>query len=660
MATELIHPLNEGIIECIRSAGKILPSSKLRSGNQCDCQWTEYAHVEYEGDRSLFSPVIDDLRQLLPILHDILAHHVDLVASDGRPLLYAACLGLLLSPRESHPNTEGESKVTPLSTFLEIAEFLDDELDVDVNQPTETIGACHRPPLHLLARACYPEAVNFLLNKGADINLTDDEGWTALMACCLPDIPSEENGGPSDKERVATVQALRNDWMNREHIYDLEVDAQNFCGYTALHYACEALNPPLIRCLLEAELPADVKMWTVWGESAMGIVRSQFDKNPEKATLCENILMNHWKIAEKSRDKQSLLLDEEKKAFDLFNFTDDVLIPASHRDDDIKDGQLFEQDRCIVTALLNHLELDASTLAKDKQITNIYETIHQRVLELIPPALIRVYRDRNPTDDERRVITCMNYGLRDSCIQVKDGARYVDYSLLMAQAFCLHRERGHVARQGELLTNLFVGPLQRTFSFAIASNAIIEQIVRIAPCILEVGAGTGYWSYLLSEFGADVVAYDSNPPGRDDTNSDGENIFFGSQCYFPVKYGITSTIFNGSCVDAADRALLIVWPNNPDAIDNPHLAVGVESLPELWDYECIKRYHEIGGTIVIYVGERGENIDLISDATAQDWGFCASRKFQDFLTTNFKLKTKLECPRWWMKEDDVTVWERLH
>lgn len=660
MAKGLIDALNEGIIECIRNSGQILPTSSIRSGNQCDCQWTEYASsVEYSGYSSLCSPVIDDLRQLLPELHDILARKGDLVASDGRPPLYAACLGLLLSPRESHSNTKGESKVTPLSIFLDIAEFLDDELDVDINEPTQAIGACHRPPLHLLARACYPEAVDFLLNKGADVNSTDDEGWTALMACCLPDIPSEEDGGPSDKERVATVKALRNDWMEREHIYDLEVDAQNYCGYTALHYACEALNPNLIRCLLEAELAADVSIWTVWGESAIGIVRSHFDKNPEKAAVCEAILMNHWKVIKKSKGKQCSLIEDEKKAFDLFNFIDDVLIPASRCGDGVEDELLFEQDKSIVTALLKHLKLDTSILLEDKQSTNIYETIHQRVLDLIPPALIRVYRNRNPTDDERRIITCMNYALRDTCIQMKDGARYVDHSLVMAQAFCLHRERGFVARQVELLTNLFVGPLQRTFSFAVASNAVIEKICRVAPRILEVGAGTGYWSFLLSQFGTDVVAYDSNPPGMNTSNSDGENIYFGSQCYYPVKYGIASTIFDGSCSDAADRALLIVWPNNPDAVDNPHLAVGANSFPELWDYECIKMYHEIGGATVIYVGERGENIDLNSDATTKDWGFCASKKFQEFLVTNFKLKTNLECPKWWMKEDDITVWERL-
>ena len=492
--TELVDALNKGTIKCIQTSGKILPSSFLKSNARFVCQWTEYAFIE--DDSLQYSPVVEDLRQFLSLLNenaydptDADNHHM-IIGSDGRPMLYAACLGLLLASRESHSDPGSKSNATPLSTFLDIAKFLADELDVDMNEPTQTEGACHRPPLHLLARACYPEAVEFLIER-ADVNRSDDEGWTALMACCLPDIPSPENGGPSDEERVKTIEILKNDNF-------LEVNAQNYCGYTALHYACEGLNFPLIECLLNdnSETKPDVTLRTVWGDSAFGIVRSQREVDAEKAAECEAYLMSHFERIEKSNPIHAFLVNE-MKAFDLMNLIEDVLIPASRNKDNGRGG-LVAQDRRIIGALMRHLSLDSSVLFNqtvfqqyDNQHMNIYEHIYHCILDLMPQPLIQVYCNQNPTNEEREVVTCMNSDLRESCIEIENGVRHINTSSLMSQAFCLHRERGHVARQVELLTNLFVGPLQRTISFAIPSNAVLEQIVQMAPRILEVGAGTG-------------------------------------------------------------------------------------------------------------------------------------------------------------------------
>jgi hypothetical protein len=673
-STKLVDTLNEGIIKCIQSSGKILPSSFLPRNAPIDFQWTEYASVKSEVDGGMVycSPCVEDLRQFVPVLLETMQEH-NLIGSDGRPILYAACLGLLLSKRELGQATM--SNVTPLSTFLEIAEFLDDELEVDFNEPTQTKGACHRPPLHLLARSCYPEAVSFLCGHGADKNDTDDEGWTALMACCLPDIPSEADGGPTYMERVQTIKVLMNDSCEREQ---LDINSQNFRGYTAMHYACEGLNAALIQCLLDGSdnVPnVDLTLKTIWGETMLGVVRSNREQDPEKAVKCEAILISHLKRI-KNADPIHLYLEDERKAYDLMDLINDVLIPASRgkvdSDGDVTErvGSLAAQDRRIITALMNHIQLDPSLLFQhtsheqcNNQITNIYEVMHRRILDLIPTALIQVYCNRNPTDEERGIVTCINYNLRKSSEVFQNGARRIDASAMMGKAFCLHRERGHVSSQIDLLTNLFVSPLQRIISFAIPSNDVIEHIVGIAPRILEVGAGTGYWSYLLSKFGADIIAYDARPPGQDNdttTSNLGNNVYFGSSSsYYPVKYGIASTIFGVSRVDVKDRALLIVWPNNPDAVDNPHVAVATESLPDVWDLECVEKFYQMGGEIVVFVGERKDNIELLENASALDWGFCASRKFQQFLQDNFELTATLQCPQWWMKEDDVTVWKRL-
>lgn len=52
------------------------------------------------------------------------------------------------------------------------------------------------------------------------------------------------------------------------------------------------------------------------------------------------------------------------------------------------------------------------------------------------------------------------------------------------------------------------------YAFAIPDDRAVSAIVRHAPKIVEVGAGTGYWARQLADAGADVVAYDHTPQGR--------------------------------------------------------------------------------------------------------------------------------------------------
>ncbi|KAL9190802.1 hypothetical protein ACHAXT_000508 [Thalassiosira profunda] len=633
-AEEVVDALNEGVVRSVQSSGQILPSTSVGASNfsPVQCEWTEYAS-------ELCCPAVEDLRQCFPPLDG------DEVGSDGRPFLYAACLGLLLSPRE-----EGASpgEKSPLSIFLSIASFLLDELEVDPDQPTETEGACHRPPLHLVARSGHPAAVHALLSRGADVNLRDEEGWTALMAVCLPDIPSCEEGGPTAEERIQTMRVLF------EH--DVDVDAQNYCGYSALHYACEGLNSSLIQCLLE-DGGADATIRTIWGSTFIGIVQTRSHINVEEAAKCEAILVPHLERMDQMEEIRSFL-EEERKAIDLMNFVEDVLLPAARRPADEDSGSLEAQDRRIVTALLEHLNLDPSG---DMDDGNPYEVIHHRIMELIPVAYRQVYISQ-PSAEERQIITCANFSVRKAAEVSVDGARRIDTSLAMRELFIMHRERGRIAHQLELLTDLIVGPLQRTFAFGVPSNSVVRNIVERAPHILEMGAGTGYWSLVLSKMGADVEAYDSQPIEATDTNDESTeengNLYFGGQSYYPVQKGDATIVFDGSIPQIADRALLLAWPNNPDAEDNPHVAVEGSTLPPVWDLECLQRYYELGGSTVIYVGERESEIELLPDAIGPDCGFCSSRKFQLFLHEHFVLEAELKCPQWWMKEDDVTIWKR--
>jgi len=659
---ELVDALNEGIVQSIKSCGKSLPSSAITnpSSSPVQCEWTEYATVssssneEGEGVGKSFtssSPVINDLKQFFPSYLDGSEY-----GTDGRPLIYAACLGLLLSCGEDNDsNNPGEK--TPLSTFLSIASYLLKEVGANPNQPTETPGACHRPPLHLVARSCHPAAVRMLMEGGA-ADSRDDEGWSALMACCMSDIPSADDGGPSDEDRVETLKLLLTEIDDVDY-----VNARNWCGYNALHYACEGLNASLIQCLLETGR-VDATLRTIWGQSCVCLIQSERERNPEEAVKCEALIIEYLEKTGQITEFGSFL-EEERKVITLMSLADDVLIPASRKPECTADessrfriNAANDQDVRIVTALMKYFGIDPALVFEkndDNMSTvngNIYEELQNRVTDLIPNALRKVYRNQ-PTEFEREIILGTNYNIRKEAEVFVEGLRHIDTSRVMDLAFRMHRERGHVAERMAMMTDLLVGPLQRTFSYAIPDDETVKEIVSHSPRIVEMGAGTGYWSAMLNRNGADVIAFDAHP------GTEQENVYVGKQMYYPVQEGIDTTVFVESKPDIVDRALLLVWPNNPDDLDNPHVRLEGESmLPPIWDIDCLQRYYDLGGQTVIYVGEREEKIPLVSDATGPDCGFCGSRKFQQFLWDNFDLKSVIECPKWWMKEDDVTVWKR--
>lgn len=96
--------------------------------------------------------------------------------------------------------------------------------------------------------------------------------------------------------------------------------------------------------------------------------------------------------------------------------------------------------------------------------------------------------------------------------------------------------------------------LVRRFAWGIPSHEALEKIVQVAPRIIEIGAGTGYWAMLLSQYGCDVIAYDTEPH----YNAQAANE------YYPIEIGGPEMAQQHS-----DRALFLCWPpyNEPMATD---------------------------------------------------------------------------------------------
>lgn len=111
--------------------------------------------------------------------------------------------------------------------------------------------------------------------------------------------------------------------------------------------------------------------------------------------------------------------------------------------------------------------------------------------------------------------------------------------------------------------------LVKKYAWSITSPLILEAIRYFMEKIskqhiLEIGAGNGYWAYVLSQCGLKIKAYDSNP---------------WEEQWHPVTKGDSSV-----CSVYSDHVLMLCWPpyDDPMALN------------------CLKNY---SGNTIIYLGE---------------------------------------------------------
>jgi hypothetical protein len=184
----------------------------------------------------------------------------------------------------------------------------------------------------------------------------------------------------------------------------------------------------------------------------------------------------------------------------------------------------------------------------------------------------------------------------------------------------------------------------------VPSEPALQAPAELAP-LVELGAGTGYWSAVLRQRGMGVVAYDRDPPS--DSLS---NIFFKAFAFTEVLKGDGATLFaQHPEPELARRALLLVWPNNPDHLDKP--AYASAGPYTVWDIERMQAYMAAGGQTVVYVGERQSEIRVV-DGAPPDCGVTGSRRFQAMLAAHFEMSRQVAIPQWFPNVDDLTVWRR--
>lgn len=153
------------------------------------------------------------------------------------------------------------------------------------------------------------------------------------------------------------------------------------------------------------------------------------------------------------------------------------------------------------------------------------------------------------------------------------------------------------------------------FAWALPCDEALRTLKRYSP-IVEIGAGTGYWAYLLRKRRVVIRAYDRYPPHRD------PNPFHPDQ-------RVWTTVARGGPEKAAqypDRTLFLCWPPYKSKM----------ALNALTQYR---------GQTVIYVGEG-------------DGGCTGCDMFHAKLDREWSCVETVTLPQWPGIRDRLTVWKR--
>mmetsp|Transcript_22545 Transcript_22545/g.55809 ORF Transcript_22545/g.55809 Transcript_22545/m.55809 type:complete len:349 (+) Transcript_22545:345-1391(+) len=195
-----------------------------------------------------------------------------------------------------------------------------------------------------------------------------------------------------------------------------------------------------------------------------------------------------------------------------------------------------------------------------------------------------------------------------------------------------------------LYVQTMVAPLRRLYAWGVPTSEALDCVAQAVKDsagkgVVEIGAGTGYWTSLLRRRGIPVTAYDLHPCHAPEPNGHHRLLNRGNPPPFTsIARGGAEAVLHADELPDAAHVMLVCWPPREG---DPGVRSDVSGMA--LDALCAFR-----GTTVVYVGETSE---VTSGATA-------GPAFHDALHTDWVLRRRVLLPHWPGAADSLTVWSR--
>ena len=124
----------------------------------------------------------------------------------------------------------------------------------------------------------------------------------------------------------------------------------------------------------------------------------------------------------------------------------------------------------------------------------------------------------------------------------------------------------------------------------------LSAVASLNRPVVEMGAGTGYWTALLRQKGVDVVAYDAHPPRREGFRQ-GEAKFLGVR----TSTACASATTTRRAWTRTPIRTMLCWPKSPEDVEGGD-----------WDLRCLDRWR---GDTLVHEGEWSVDLDGASTTT---------------------------------------------
>jgi hypothetical protein len=183
---------------------------------------------------------------------------------------------------------------------------------------------------------------------------------------------------------------------------------------------------------------------------------------------------------------------------------------------------------------------------------------------------------------------------------------YLEFYRAMPPAY--RRDRSMQVSATELLSPEWLklkAAIAAHFAWAVPTEHAIQTVSKYATRVVEIGAGTGYWAWMMRQAGIAVTAFDAG-------------------C-FPFTWDEVGRGDERAVLFYPDHTLFLCWP--PWNSDMAYNALA---------------WHR--GDYVVYVGE---------------WmGGCANRRFFALLASTFEAIDLVDIPQWCNRDDRLMIFKR--